>query len=100
MTHAYGEGWLIAGEIGALAESGVPNVLCLQPFACIANQIVARGIAKRLKQRYPDLNLLFCDLDSGTSEVNYFNRMHFFVSQAHHAHAVAEARVRVDQLGP
>lgn len=82
LTHAYGEGWLIAGEIGALAESGVPNVLCLQPFACIANQIVARGIAKRLKQHYPNLNLLHCDLDAGISEVNYFNRMHFFVSQA------------------
>lgn len=88
MTHSYGEGWLIAGEIGALVESGVPNVLCLQPFACIANQIVARGIAKRLKEHYPGLNLLYCDLDAGISEVNYFNRMHFFVSQARNNNGV------------
>ena len=60
----------------------MPNVVCLQPFACIANQVVARGVAKRLKARHPGLNLLFLDLDAGISEVNYFNRMHFFVSQA------------------
>jgi predicted CoA-substrate-specific enzyme activase len=82
LTHAYGEGWLIAGEIGIMAEHGVPNVLCLQPFGCIANQIVARGAAKRLKEEYSNLNLLFLDLDASTSEVNYFNRLHFFVSHA------------------
>jgi predicted CoA-substrate-specific enzyme activase len=82
LTHAYGEGWLIAGEISTLAENGVPNVLCLQPFGCIANQVTARGVAKRLKERHKDLNLLFLDVDAGISEVNYFNRMHFFVSQA------------------
>jgi predicted CoA-substrate-specific enzyme activase len=82
LTHAYGESWLIAGEIGTLVENGVSNVLCLQPFGCIANQVVARGVAKRIKQRHPGLNLLFLDLDAGVSEVNYFNRMHFFVSQA------------------
>lgn len=82
LTHAYGEGWLIAGEVGLMAENGVPNVLCLQPFGCIANQIVARGAAKRLKAEYSDLNLLFLDLDASMSEVNYFNRLHFFVSHA------------------
>lgn len=82
LTHAYGEGWLIAGEVGLLAEHGVPNVLCLQPFGCIANQIVAHGASKRLKEAYGNLNLLFLDLDPSTSEVNYFNRLHFFVSHA------------------
>jgi predicted CoA-substrate-specific enzyme activase len=82
LTHAYGEGWLIAGETGIMAEQGVPNVLCLQPFGCIANQVVARGAAKRLKEEYRNLNLLFLDLDASASEVNYFNRLHFFVSHA------------------
>jgi predicted CoA-substrate-specific enzyme activase len=82
LTHAYGEGWLIAGEIGTLAESGISNVLCLQPFGCIANQVTARGVARRLKEKHKGLNLLFLDVDAGLSEVNYFNRMHFFVSQA------------------
>jgi predicted nucleotide-binding protein (sugar kinase/HSP70/actin superfamily) len=82
LTHQYGESWLIAGEIGTLVESGVPNVICLQPFGCIANQVTARGVAKRMKELHQNLNVLFLDLDAGLSEVNYFNRMHFFVSQA------------------
>ena len=85
MMHSYGESWLIAGEIGTMAEDGVPNVICLQPFGCIANQVTARGVAKRLKEHHRNLNLLFLDLDAGISEVNYFNRMHFFVDQARSA---------------
>jgi predicted CoA-substrate-specific enzyme activase len=82
LTHCYGESWLIAGEIGALVESGVPNVICLQPFGCLANQVTARGIARRMKEQYEGLNVLFLDVDAGMSEVNYFNRLHFFLSQA------------------
>jgi predicted nucleotide-binding protein (sugar kinase/HSP70/actin superfamily) len=85
LTHAYGEGWLIAGEIGEFMKSGVENVLCLQPFGCIANQVVAKGVAKRLKEKYQDLNLLFLDLDAGVSEVNFFNRMYFFINHAKQA---------------
>lgn len=87
LTHQYGEGWLIAGEIGEMFEHGVKNVLCLQPFGCIANQVVAKGVEKRMKERFPGLNLLFLDLDAGVSEVNYFNRMHFFVDHARQAHS-------------
>jgi predicted CoA-substrate-specific enzyme activase len=82
LTHHYGEGWLIPGEIATLAEDGVQNILCLQPFGCLPNQIVARGMEKRLKEKYPRLNLLFLDTDAGTSEVNFFNRLHFFINHA------------------
>jgi predicted CoA-substrate-specific enzyme activase len=82
LTHQYGESWLIAGEISELVDSGTENVLCLQPFGCIANQVVARGVSNRLKEKYPQLNLLFLDVDQGTSEVNFFNRMHFFIDHA------------------
>jgi predicted nucleotide-binding protein (sugar kinase/HSP70/actin superfamily) len=82
LTHQYGEQWLIAGEIGEFVKDGVQNVLCLQPFGCIANQVVAKGVAKRLKEKYSRLNLLFLDLDAGVSEVNYFNRLHFFINHA------------------
>lgn len=82
LTHQYGEGWLIAGEIGEFVKDGIQNVLCLQPFGCIANQVVAKGVAKRLKEKCPRLNLLFLDLDAGVSEVNYFNRLHFFINRA------------------
>jgi predicted nucleotide-binding protein (sugar kinase/HSP70/actin superfamily) len=82
LTHQYGEGWLLPGEIGEFVKSGVNNVLCLQPFGCIANHVIAKGVARRLKAVFPRLNLLFLDLDAGGSEVNLFNRAYFFVEQA------------------
>lgn len=82
LTHQYGEGWLIAGEIASFAQDGIDNVLCLQPFGCIANHVVAKGMEKRMKELFPQLNLLFLDADAGLSEVNFFNRMHFFVNHA------------------
>ena len=83
LNHQYGEGWLIAGEIAFFAQDGVENVLCLQPFGCIANHVIAKGVQKRLQETYPQLNLLFLDADAGVSEVNFFNRMHFFVNQGY-----------------
>jgi predicted CoA-substrate-specific enzyme activase len=88
LNHQYGEGWLIAGEVASFVKDGIPNVLCLQPFGCIANHIIAKGAEKKMKEMYPQLNLLFLDADAGVSEVNFFNRMHFFVN---HAKSVAEA---------
>ena len=85
LNHQYGEGWLIAGEIAAYVRSGVPNVLCLQPFGCIANHVIAKGVQKRLQEQYPAANLLFLDADAGVSEVNFFNRMLFFVNHAKNA---------------
>ncbi|HEU0294254.1 MAG TPA: acyl-CoA dehydratase activase-related protein [Anaerolineales bacterium] len=82
LNHQYGEGWLIAGEITSFVKDGIPNVLCLQPFGCIANHIVAKGAEKKMRERYPQLNLLFLDADAGVSEVNFFNRMHFFLNHA------------------
>ena len=82
LNHQYGEAWMIAGGVGSLVHQGVENVLCLQPFGCIANHIVAKGVQKRMKERYPELNILFLDTDAGGSEVNFFNRMHFFVNHA------------------
>ena len=87
LNHQYGENWLIAGEIVSFVKDGVNNVLCLQPFGCIANHVVAKGVQKRMKEKYPQLNLLFLDADAGVSEVNFFNRLHFFVSHARTSHA-------------
>jgi predicted nucleotide-binding protein (sugar kinase/HSP70/actin superfamily) len=82
LNHQYGEGWLIAGEIASFVKDEIPNVLCLQPFGCIANHIVAKGAEKKMRELYPQLNLLFLDADAGVSEVNFFNRMHFFLNHA------------------
>jgi predicted nucleotide-binding protein (sugar kinase/HSP70/actin superfamily) len=79
LANQFGEGWLIPGEIAAFAESGVNNVISVQPFGCIANHVVSKGVEKRIRERYPNMNLLFLDFDSGMSEVNILNRMHFMV---------------------
>jgi len=92
LNHQYGEGWLIAGEIASFVEAGINNVLCLQPFGCIANHVIAKGVQKRIMELYPQANLLFLDADAGVSEVNFFNRMHFFVNHAREAHAVCYDR--------
>jgi predicted nucleotide-binding protein (sugar kinase/HSP70/actin superfamily) len=92
LNHQYGEGWLIAGEIASFARDGVTNVLCLQPFGCIANHVIAKGVQKRLQEKYPQINLLFLDADAGVSEVNFFNRMHFFVNHAKSAHSLGYNR--------
>lgn len=75
----FGEGWMLPGEICHLAEHGVQNVVSLQPFGCIANHIISKGIEKKIKQVYPQMSLLFLDFDSSTSEANVFNRLHFMV---------------------
>ena len=77
----FGEGWYLPGEICHLAESGINKVVSVQPFGCIANHIISKGIEKRLKERYPNLSLLFLDFDSGTSEANVQNRLHFMLSE-------------------
>ncbi|MBK8806381.1 MAG: 2-hydroxyacyl-CoA dehydratase [Bacteroidales bacterium] len=82
LVHQFGEGWLIPAEIVSFADRGIKNVVSLQPFGCIANHIVSKGIEKRIKDLYPDMNLLFLDFDGGTSEVNIFNRLHFMVENA------------------
>jgi predicted nucleotide-binding protein (sugar kinase/HSP70/actin superfamily) len=82
LVNQFGEGWLIPAEICSYAESGVKNIVSLQPFGCIANHIVSKGVEKVLKKYYPDINLLFLDFDSCTSEVNIFNRLYFMVKGA------------------
>ncbi|HBZ34659.1 MAG TPA: hypothetical protein DEO38_06135 [Bacteroidales bacterium] len=78
----FGEGWGIPAEISHLAATGINNVISLQPFGCIANHIISKGIEKRLKNLFPGLNLLFLDFDSSTSEANVYNRLHFMVQNA------------------
>lgn len=77
----FGEGWLLPGEMLSLARKEVKNVISLQPFGCIANHIVSKGIEKRIKTLVPDINILSLDFDSGVSEVNIINRMLLFVDK-------------------
>lgn len=79
LVNQFGESWLLAGDIATFAEEGVNTVVCLQPFGCIANHVIARGVERTMKEKYPQLNVLFLDMDSGMSEVNVANRMEFIV---------------------
>ncbi len=79
LSNQFGEGWLIAGEIAHYARKGVNKVVCIQPFGCIANHIIAKGVEKRIKEVYPNMNILYLDIDGGVAEVNLQNRLHFMI---------------------
>ena len=82
LSSRYGEGWLLSGEMIHLTHHGAENILCLQPFGCIANQVIAKGVEKRMRTLCPSMRVLFIDLDHNTSAANVFNRVHFLVENA------------------
>jgi predicted nucleotide-binding protein (sugar kinase/HSP70/actin superfamily) len=71
----FGEGWLLPAEIVAFAKREVKAVISLQPFGCIANHIISKGLENKIKRIYPEINILSLDFDSGVSEVNIVNRL-------------------------
>ncbi len=81
LSNQFGEGWSIAAETACYARQGINKVVCIQPFGCIANHIVAKGIEKRIKKIYPQMHLLYLDIDGGMAEVNLQNRLHFIINQ-------------------
>jgi predicted CoA-substrate-specific enzyme activase len=82
LANQAGEGWLLTAEMIAMLKDGVGNIVCLQPFGCLANHITGNGLERKLKTLYPQLNLLSLNMDPGTSEVNILNRLHFIVMAA------------------
>ena len=78
----YGEGWFLAGEMAELLMSGVPNIVCIQPFACLPNHVVGKGVIKQLRKLYPGANVVAVDYDPGASEVNQLNRIKLMLSVA------------------
>ena len=77
-----GEGWFLTGEMIELIESGAPNIVCTQPFACLPNHIVGKGVIKELRRQYPHSNIVAIDYDPGASEVNQLNRIKLMLSTA------------------
>ena len=78
----YGEGWFLCGEMAELLESGVNNIVCIQPFGCLPNHVVGKGVIKQLKKAYPQANIAAIDYDPGASEVNQLNRIKLMMTQA------------------
>jgi predicted nucleotide-binding protein (sugar kinase/HSP70/actin superfamily) len=79
LANQAGEGWLLSAEIVEMVRQGIDHIVCLQPFGCLANHIIGKGAEKRLKALYPNLNLLYIDMDPGITEVNVLNRLHLMV---------------------
>jgi predicted nucleotide-binding protein (sugar kinase/HSP70/actin superfamily) len=77
-----GEGWLLTAEMVELFTSGVNNVVCLQPFACLPNHVTGKGVIKALRGMYPLSNVVAVDYDPGASEVNQLNRIKLMLSAA------------------
>ncbi len=77
-----GEGWLIPAEMAALAETGVPNIVCAQPFGCLPNHIAGKGVIRTLKKLYADENIVAVDYDPSATKVNQENRIKLMLASA------------------
>ena len=77
-----GEGWLLTAEMLELADKGVPNIVCAQPFGCLPNHICGKGIMKPLKERNPDINIVAIDYDAGATAVNQENRIKLMLANS------------------
>ena len=77
-----GEGWLLTAEILELIESGCPNVVCAQPFACLPNHVTGRGMFGKIRRLHPEANIVSIDYDPGASEANQLNRIKLMIAAA------------------
>ena len=82
LGNQYGEGWFLTGEMAELLTMGVDNIVCIQPFACLPNHVVGKGVIKALKSEYKQANIVAVDYDPGASEVNQLNRIKLMLTTA------------------
>ncbi len=85
LGNQYGEGWFLTGEMVELITHGTPNIVCIQPFACLPNHVVGKGVIKAIKEAHPYANIAAVDYDPGASEVNQLNRIKLMLSSAKEA---------------
>ncbi|SFU79918.1 2-hydroxyacyl-CoA dehydratase [Butyrivibrio sp. INlla21] len=77
-----GEGWFLTGEMVELIKEGASNIVCTQPFGCLPNHVVGKGVIKKMRHMYPGCNIVAIDYDPGASEVNQLNRIKLMLSTA------------------
>jgi len=82
LGNQYGEGWFLCGEMVEMLDEGINNIVCIQPFACLPNHVMGKGVIKALKAAYPNSNIAAVDYDPGASEVNQLNRIKLMLSAA------------------
>ncbi|MDR3278238.1 MAG: 2-hydroxyglutaryl-CoA dehydratase, partial [Oscillospiraceae bacterium] len=77
-----GEGWLLTAEMLELIHSGTNNIVCTQPFGCLPNHVAGKGMIRKLKDDYPDSNIVAIDYDPGATRINQENRIKLMISNA------------------
>ncbi|MBE5827121.1 MAG: 2-hydroxyglutaryl-CoA dehydratase [Butyrivibrio sp.] len=88
-----GEGWFLTGEMVELIKEGATNIVCTQPFGCLPNHVVGKGVIKQMRHMYPGCNIVAIDYDPGASEVNQLNRIKLMLS-------TAQKKVKEENAGP
>ena len=92
-----GEGWLLTAEMLELADKGVGNIVCTQPFGCLPNHICGKGMMKPIKERNPDVNIVAIDYDAGATRVNQENRLKLMLANARQTAACAAGSAAEDR---
>ena len=77
-----GEGWLLTAEMVELIHSGAENIVCAQPFGCLPNHIIGKGMIRKIKEKNPKANIVAIDYDPGATKVNQENRLKLMISLA------------------
>ena len=77
-----GEGWFLTAEMVEYIEHDIPNIVCVQPFACLPNHIVGKGVIKTIRETFPNANITPVDYDPGASESNQTNRLKLLMTVA------------------
>ena len=77
-----GEGWFLTAEMIEYIENGIPNIICVQPFACLPNHVVGKGVIKTIRSMFPQANITPVDYDPGASEANQTNRIKLLMTVA------------------
>ena len=103
-----GEGWLLTAEMLELADKGVDNIVCTQPFGCLPNHICGKGMMKPIKAKNPNINIVAIDYDAGATKVNQENRLKLMLANARKNRerqragetAVQAQAIRVDLIQP
>jgi len=101
-----GEGWLLTAEMLELIHTGTPNIVCTQPFGCLPNHVVGKGMIRRLKDDYPESNIVAIDYDPGATKINQENRIKLMLANARRAapqpgaHAAQDAPAEIREGAP
>ena len=94
-----GEGWFLSAEMLELIHEGVPNIVCMQPFACLPNHVTGKGVIGELRRQHPESNIVAVDFDPGASEVNQVNRIKLMLTQAFSNAGISRKDLAASQLG-